>query len=64
MLTVLTGDQLMRAHENWCSCEHFAAGRVESWRGMGHADFAMLNASLPQELFLGERQCQGFSGVG
>jgi len=64
MLTALTEDRLMRVNENWGSCGHFASGRVESWTGMGHADFATLNASLPQELFLEERPCQGFSGVG
>jgi hypothetical protein len=64
MLTALTGDRFMRVRENWGSCGPCAAGMVESWAGMGHADFAMLNASLPQELFLGERPCQDVSEVG
>jgi hypothetical protein len=54
MLTALTGDRLMRVRENWSSCGPSAAGKVESWTGMGHTNFATLNASLPQELLPGE----------
>jgi hypothetical protein len=60
MLTALTGDRLMGVHEIWGSCGPCAAGIVENWTGMSHVDFATLNASLPQELFPGERAVSGF----
>jgi hypothetical protein len=54
----------MRIHENWGYCGPCAAGRAKSGAGIGYANFATLNSSLPQELFLGERPCQDVSGVG